>query len=99
MKKILPILLLVSACAYQPNIPPAQQERANYSTDLTACTDDWQKEMDDMLGGPLGTVSYLYARSQATPEQLAKFDHDVTYNGKREMIDTCMKQKGYTVQK
>lgn len=98
MKRIILIALLLSGCSYQPTISPAQQSRPSYAADLQACQDK-QYQIASRMFGPLGTLSYLANRNDMSDADVKESDAAITPEGKKLIIDNCMKAKGYTVQK
>jgi hypothetical protein len=94
---ILPFVLLLTACAgYQPNVPAAEQAKPTYADDLTYCQHR-QEEIAKRMFGPFAILSYAYAQATLTDEEVHESQDAITPEGKKKIIDNCMKQKGYTV--
>jgi hypothetical protein len=97
MKRIILVSLLLAGCAYTPNIDTTQQARPTYASDLQACQDK-QYKLASRMFGPLGTISYLYNRNEMTDAEVKESDNAITPEGKKAIIDNCMKNKGYKIQ-
>lgn len=91
-------VILLSACAsYAPQVDMANVDPEKYQNDLTYCQHR-QEEIAKRMFGPFALLSYAYAQATLTPEEVHESEEATTPEGKKKIIDNCMKEKGYKLQ-
>ena len=96
-KSIIIVSLLLGACAYQPNIPSAQQAKPTYQADLSACTAQMEGARDRLYNA-FGVAGLIYGHAAYSDAEIAESTPLGSFQGQHAYIDKCMKAKGYAVQ-